>query len=292
MAITVIYTNANGDSIEFSETSGIRITRMDGIDANNIEISENTVSQQVGASMSGMQVKPKDITIEGVYSKNGRNRVDVATTRRTLLDVIMPGFEAKLRYINTESGDDVYWEGAPTQTPIISLNPNLQKFQFVFHCPYPYPRGTKQNITEFNTMVSGFMFPQTYTRPFKISTKNYHPLQTIMNRGSISTGFIAVFEADADVKSPRVINVQTQEIISFKGLQMHQGDRIEVCTIPNQKYARFSNADGVSNIFDKMEFISTFFQLQKGENSIKYEADSGAANLRFEIMFENTTAGV
>ena len=46
MAIKVIYTNAYGDSVEFSANSGIRITSIDGLTSNEINLSESTVNNQ------------------------------------------------------------------------------------------------------------------------------------------------------------------------------------------------------------------------------------------------------
>lgn len=97
MGITVIYTNSLGKSVEFSKASGIRLTSLDGISKNDITLSESSVSNQIGTTVSGASVEPKNITLEGQFKYN-------ADTRKRLLDVILPGVSATLRISTLELG--------------------------------------------------------------------------------------------------------------------------------------------------------------------------------------------
>ena len=156
MAIKVIYTNAYGDSVEFSASSGIRITSIDGITSNDIDLSESTVNNQVGSSITGKSVQAKEITLEGRYRYK-------PSIRKTLLAVILPGVTATLRYIDDVAETDVYWTVTPKQTPVISINPVWQSFQFVLRAPFPYPRSHVSNVTYFNYLKSKFKFKQAYS---------------------------------------------------------------------------------------------------------------------------------
>ena len=176
MAVIVTYTNDYGDSIEFSKNSDIRITAIDGLSANNIDLSEATVTNQVGSSITGASIQSKTMTIEGRY-------LYTPAIRKRLLAVILPGIWARLRYQNTVENVDVYWEGQPTATPDISTNPVWQNFQFSLKLPYPYPRTTEEENKSFSYLQSGFRFPRAYSSktPWKISTRIIEPLQTIPN---------------------------------------------------------------------------------------------------------------
>ena len=166
MAVIVTYTNEYGDSIEFSKNSDIRITGIDGLSANSIELSEATVTNQVGSSITGASVQSKSMTIEGRYFYT-------PAVRKKLLAVILPGVSARLRYQNTKENIDVYWEGQPTKTPDISTNPVWQNFQFTMKLPYPYPRTTEEENKSFSYLQSGFRFPQAYSSktPWQISSR-------------------------------------------------------------------------------------------------------------------------
>lgn len=288
MAVKLIYTNAYGDSLEFSKDSAIRITDIDGLSANSISLSESTVTNQVGSSVTGASVQSKSMTIEGRYKY-------APATRKRLLAVVLPAVTATLRYINTVEGIDVYWEGQPTKTPDISKNPIWQTFQFVMKLPYPYPRLTESGVTAFSSFDSAFRFPQAYssTVQWKISSREIMPLQAITNRGDIDAGFTVEFKALTDgIKAPKLLNVDTRESITFSNLTLGSGDVLRVCTKPNQREAVLIRNGTESNAFEYMDYDSVFFLLARGTNNIRYSASTNESNLEVTMSFEETLAGV
>lgn len=287
MAIKVIYTNAYGDSVEFSASSGIRITSIDGLTSNEINLSESTVNNQVGSSITGKSVQAKDLTIEGRYHYK-------PSIRKTLLAVILPGVTATLRYINDLAEIDVYWVVIPRQTPVISINPVWQNFQFVVRVPFPYPRSHVSNITYFNYLKSRFRFKQAYssTEKWKISERTYQPLQTIKNKGSLETGFLVRMTATAEVKGPRIVKVDTQEAIEFPNLTLQSGETLEINTHDNEKYCHLIKEDSVVNAFPDMSYESTFFKLNKGDNVIRYSSETNEKSLEVVLTFDEVMAGI
>lgn len=288
MAVIVTYTNDYGDSIEFSKSSDIRITTIDGLSANNIDLSEATVTNQVGSSITGASIQSKTMTIEGRYLYK-------TAVRKRLLAVILPGVGARLRYQNTVENVDVYWEGQPTATPDISTNPVWQNFQFSLKLPYPYPRTTEEENKSFSYLQSGFRFPQAYSSktPWKISTRIIEPLQTITNRGDIPAGFTVTFKALTDgVKGPKLLNVDTRENIAFTRLTLNSGDVLTVNTMINDREVLLTTSEGTKNAFEYMDYESTFFLLARGANTLRYSAQEREANLEVTLSFEESLAGV
>lgn len=288
MAVIVTYTNDYGDSIEFSKNSDIRITAIDGLSANNIDLSEATVTNQVGSSITGASIQSKTMTIDGRYFYT-------PAIRKRLLAVILPGVGAKLRYQNTVENVDVYWEGQPTATPDISTGPVWQSFQFSLKLPYPYPRTTEEENKSFSYLQSGFRFPQAYSSktPWQISTRIIEPLQTITNRGDIPAGFTVTFKALTDgVKGPKLLNVDTRENIAFTQLTLNSGDVLTVNTMINAREVLLTTSDGTKNAFEYMDYDSTFFLLARGANTLRYSAQEKEANLEVTLSFEESLAGV
>lgn len=287
MAIKIIYTNAYGDSVEFSANSGIRITSIDGLTSNEINLSESTVNNQVGSSITGKSVQAKDLTIEGRYRYK-------PSIRKTLLAVILPGVTATLRYIDDLAEIDVYWVVIPKQTPVISINPVWQNFQFVVRVPFPYPRSHISNVTHFNYLKSRFRFKQAYssTQKWKISERTYQPLQTIKNKGSLETGFIVRMTATAEVKAPKIVKVDTQETIEFPNLTLQSGETLEINTHDNEKYCHLIKEDSVVNAFPDMSYESTFFKLNKGDNVIRYSSETNEKSLEVVLTFDEVMAGI
>ena len=288
MAVIVTYTNDYGDSIEFSKNSDIRITAIDGLSANNIDLSEATVTNQVGSSITGASIQSKTMTIDGRYFYT-------PAIRKRLLAVILPGIGARLRYQNTVENVDVYWEGQPTATPDISTGPVWQSFQFSLKLPYPYPRTTEEENKSFSYLQSGFRFPQAYSSktPWQISTRIIEPLQTITNRGDIPAGFTVTFRAIADgVKGPKLLNVDTRENIAFTQLTLNSGDVLTVNTMINAREVLLTTSEGTKNAFEYMDYESTFFLLARGANTLRYSAQEKEANLEVTLSFEESLAGV
>lgn len=287
MAIKIIYTNAYGDSVEFSANSGIRITSIDGLTSNEINLSESTVNNQVGSSITGKSVQAKDLTIEGRYRYK-------PSIRKTLLAVILPGVTATLRYIDDLAEIDVYWVVIPKQTPVISINPVWQNFQFVVRVPFPYPRSHVSNVTYFNYLKSRFRFKQAYssTEKWKISERTYQPLQTIKNKGSLETGFLVRMTATAEVKAPKLVKVDTQEAIEFPNLTLQSGETLEINTHDNEKYCHLIKEDSVVNAFPDMSYESTFFKLNKGDNVIRYSSETNEKSLEVVLTFDEVMAGI
>lgn len=288
MAVIVTYTNEYGDSIEFSRNSDIRITGIDGLSANSIELSEATVTNQVGSSITGASIQSRTMTIEGRY-------LYTPATRKRLLAVILPGIKARLRYQNTVENVDVYWEGQPTKTPDISTNPVWQNFQFTMKMPYPYPRTTEGESKSFSYLQSSFRFPQAYSSrtPWQISSRIIEPLQTITNRGDIPAGFTVTFKALTDgVKAPKLLNVDTRENISFSQLTLNSGDELNVNTMINAREVLLTTSEGTKNAFEYMDYDSTFFLLARGDNTLRYSAQEKESSLEVTLSFEESLAGV
>lgn len=288
MAVRIIYTNAYGNSIEFSKNSGIRVTSIDGLTSNEVDLSEATVTNQVGSSITGVSIQPKDMTIEGRYKYTPE-------TRKNLLAVMLPGIKGTLRYINDVDNVDVYWEGQPTKTPEITSNPVWQSFQVTLRFPYPFPRNTTPKIVRFSGLTSNFKFKQSYssTEDWTISDKERTHIKVITNKGTREAGFTITFEAMTDkIIAPSVINVDTREHITFSALTLSKGDVLTVCTKEGERGATLQHEGTESNVFYLMDYDSTFFLLNIGDNTIRTGATQNEDNLAIVMSFDESLAGV
>lgn len=288
MGVKYIYTNSNGDSFEFSDSSKAYINSIDGLSSNQVDLSEATVNNQIGASVTGKSIQAKDITLEGDYQYD-------PNVRKRMLAVFLPGLSGTLRYINTNESVDVYWNVHPTKTPDISAGVMWQSFQITLRCPYPYARSTESNYTDFNAITSNHRFHRSYsnTTPFKLSSRTIEPLKEIVNKGVLESGFIVRMIAEVDdIQAPRITNVNTQEKISFPKLTLNTDDILEISTYENERYCHLIK-DGVEeNIFKYMSYDSTFFQLEPGKNVIRYASETNENSLEVRLTFDETLAGV
>lgn len=287
MAVIGIYTNSYGNSIEFSRESGIQITSWGGLTSNSANIDETTAINQIGSNITGVGIQSKTHTIEGRY-KYTKER------RENLLSIVLPGDKGKLRYINTEADIDVYWDVAVRESPDISHGYYYQDFQFVVKAGFPYAKKTYKPSLEFSPLVSNFMFPRKYHEPFKISTKEFTPLRSIVNYGPVETGFVLTFTPnDNGVVGPYVINIDTQETISFPSIKIDIGEKVVVSTVANDRYCKFIDALGnETNIFKDSTFESVFFLMKPGVNNLRCGAVVKEANLDAYIEYDEVRAGI
>ena len=130
----------------------------------------------------------------------------------------------------------------------------------------------------------------------RVKTPSYekivNQLNTVVNDGSVSIGFIVHFKAKDTVVGPELLKVTTQEVIKLSSLTMEVGDELIVSTMTNDCYCRLVREGEEQNVFYNMDFESTFFQLDIGENYIRFDADSGVKNLEVSIDYAITYAGV
>ena len=214
--------------------------------------------------------------------------------RKRILAVILPGVKATLRYMDDIEDLDVYIEGYPSETPTIDWDRLWDNFDFTFHAPFPYWKQSGGSYLDFVSYEALFKFPYTFssTEQWKISEKIVNQLNTIVNEGSVSIGFIVHFKAKDTVVGPELLKVTTQEVIKLSSLTMEVGDELIISTMTNDCYCRLVREGEEQNVFYNMDFESTFFQLDIGENYIRFDADSGVENLEVSIDYAITYAGV
>ena len=111
------------------------------------------------------------------------------------------------------------------------------------------------------------------------------------NAGDVECGIRIEFKALATLTNPSLLNVNTGEFIKInKG--MVAGEVISVSTYFGDKKIT-STLNGVtSNIFNYIDFQSTFLQLDVSDNLMRYDATSGIDNLEVSIYYQPRYLGV
>lgn len=113
----------------------------------------------------------------------------------------------------------------------------------------------------------------------------------VLNNGDVECGIKVEFRALATVTNPSIINVDTQEFIKINKT-MEAGEIITLNTSFGAKKVE-STLNGVNtNIFNYIDFSSTFLQLNTGDNLFRYNADLNLDNLEVSIYFTPQYLGV
>ena len=173
--LTFEYITAN-NAVSFSEDSDFWITGIDGLSSNEINISETQGVNQIGSTRSSQSVRPRDLTVTGVLFGN------LKENRRTLLSCVSPMIPA--HFFIHEDGESWYLEGTPKRTPVMEETAEIQQFQFILHCPYPYWR----TADDANTLLAGikalFRFPFYTGGKWYISKYEASAFKRVLNDGT------------------------------------------------------------------------------------------------------------
>lgn len=285
-----IYTNVLGKSIEFNRETGFMLTSIDSLSSNDVTINEVSGSSQVGATATSQKIVPKTITFEGDFPYSW-------SRRRTLIDTIAPGINARIRMIDEDNNFDVFIDGMPKRSPYISEDKVYQTFQFQFYCPFPFWQETSYTNLKFTQYISHFRFPRSFSNTvyWKISERQMLVIDTIENRGTLPTGFEVTFKAETAVTSPELLNIETQEILKMSSdFVLQAGDTLVISTYEGRKTVTWTRAETgkPENAFQYLTDESVFWQLQPGDNIVRYGADDNYEGLEVDISLNITYAGV
>lgn len=109
---------------------------------------------------------------------------------------------------------------------------------------------------------------------------------TVVNNGTIETGFRFVFKATGTVINPKIINVNTQEKFEINK-ELIGGEEVEINTSTGSKgvKGRFSGVE--SNYFKYRSFDSVWLTLKPGGNAFRYDADENIENLEVYVYYSS-----
>ena len=111
------------------------------------------------------------------------------------------------------------------------------------------------------------------------------------NTGDVECGMRIEFKALATLDTPSLLDVNTNEFIKINK-EMVAGEVISVSTYFGAKKIT-STLNGVTtNIFNYIDFNSTFLQLDVGDNLFRYDATTGLDNLEVTIYYNQQYLGV
>ena len=99
-------------------------------------------------------------------------------------------------------------------------------------------------------------------------------------------------KATGTVENPIIENLDTGEYIKVKRT-LSEGDTLEINTAFGNKRVEIIKPDGSrENVFNYIDYESTFFSIESGDNTIKYDADVGNNNLDVSIYYTPMYLGV
>jgi hypothetical protein len=283
MTYKLTYINSYGDRIDFSAAGGFVVSSKSGFTENSIDVSMSQGVHQIGGTMQGQSIQSKSITI------NGELVHDAEAKRKHMLECVAPGVEGRLIY-----NDEWFIDVVPASTPSIEAGMACAKFQFRLRAAYPYWQSLSKRETYMAWNRPLFSFPWNISdpNPFMFSERNPSRFANIYNGGNVKVPFSVIFRAvSMGVENPSIINIGTLEFIKINRV-MNVGEVITVTNTSERITVTLERGGIVEDIFSWTDINSTFFLLDKGDNVLKYDADTNAENLDVRVIMRDAVVGV
>lgn len=287
-------TNSNGDSIEF----GRHFRLIDGFDLSNLGATNSySDSTRDGANYQRTVLNTRDFDISFFIFNSYRDKWWVEERRRELFRVFNPKHNPMRMDFTTKGGGSYYLnanlEGVPSLPQgFENDNSNWQKGLLQFTANDPFIYSSSSTVVDIASWIGAFEFPlEIPAEGIEMGYRSPSLIANVFNDGGSESGMIIRFRALASVTNPSLINVNTYE--SFKlNIEMDGGDLIEVSTYVGKKTVLLTRNNVKTNIFNTVDLMSVFLQLEPGDNLFRYDADNGLDNLEVSMSFTNRFVGV
>lgn len=235
----------------------------------------------IGENYIGTSVNKRNIIIKGAI------KTDVINNRQKLYRVFPLDTTGTLYYYEDDRKWKIYYK---VESIVVEEKGIYRHFQISLICPSPYFMDVDDTTLPMATWSPKFKFllqiPQNEGIVFGV--KNITSMATIQNDTNIEFGMTIIFTANDDVVNPSLFNVDSREEIKIEKT-MNAGDKIVVYTYRQNKNIIYIPATtGIEeNINNSLVYGSKFLQIHHGQNTFRYNADSGVDNLEAVIEYHN-----
>ena len=184
------------------------------------------------------------------------------------------------------SGDvflrDVTFISAP-YFPIGFENRNRawQKVKLVYEANNPFWYSEETIFESFRGVTPLFKLPFNMSTTNPVIFGEIIPANSAFNQGQVEAPVI--IRINGACVNPMIRNLTTGEFIGFKDLTMNASDELIIDTTFGQKKVELNG----QNVFNKLDFASTFFNLIKGKNTIDFTDASASNEASIQFIYRN-----
>lgn len=256
------------------------------IDLGTVEGSHHSYKyvNQVGVYIDSTSLEERAVSIPGWVI--GENFADMKDNMTVLNRLVNPQHELELtlfdQYVLRFKPD----YSIKYATPYEENNEVLCQFLIQGTCADPMFSTKRGILTQIASILPKFHFPLIIPQGKGIILGLRQPdlLATIVNDGDIDTGMVIEFSCNTTVVNPSLLHVGTQEFVKINKT-ITPGETITVSTVSGNKYVRGYHDGQTENYFKYWDWDSTWLQMYRGVNVLKYDADEGVDGLSASVTF-------
>lgn len=256
------------------------------IDLGTVEGSHHSYKyvNQVGVYIDSTSLEERAVSIPGWVI--GENFGDMKNNMTVLNRLVNPQHELELtlfdRYVLRFKPD----YSIKYATPYEENNEVLCQFLIQGTCADPMFSTKSGILTQIAQILPKFHFPLIIPqgKGTILGLRQPDLLATIVNDGDIDTGMVIEFSCNTTVVNPSLLHVGTQEFVKINKTII-PGETITVSTVSGNKYVRGYHDGQTENYFKYWDWDSTWLQMYRGVNVLKYDADEGVDGLAVSVTF-------
>jgi hypothetical protein len=160
-------------------------------------------------------------------------------------------------------------------------NRDWQKVRLVYEANNPFWYSEKTIYETFQGVTPLFNLPFNMSITVPVILGEIIPANKAINQGQVEAPVI--IKINGACINPLIQNLTTGEFIGFKNLTMVTGDELIIDTTFGQKKVELNG----ENVFNKLDFASTFFNLIQGTNTIEFTDDSVSNEATIQFIYRN-----
>lgn len=256
------------------------------IDLGTVEGSHHSYKyvNQVGVYIDSTSLEERAVSIPGWVI--GENFGDMKDNMTVLNHLVNPQHELELTLFNQYVLRFKPDYSIKYATPYEENNEVLCQFLIQGTCADPMFSTKRGILTQIASILPKFHFPLIIPKDKGIILGLRQPdlLATIVNDGDIDTGMVIEFSCNTAVVNPSLLHVGTQEFVKINKT-ITPGETITVSTMSGNKYVRGYHDGQTENYFQYWDWDSTWLQMYRGVNVLKYDADEGGDGLAVSVTF-------
>lgn len=275
--------NYKGERLQLTQNPKYSVVKVDGLNPPTANINTAINANFDGASFKSSRVNSRNIVID-LYIEG-----DAEANRIELYNYIRVKRSVTVYYKNARR--NVYIQGY-VEALECGLFDKKQKAQISIVCPRPYFRDAQGGSVEVSNVQALFEFPfDIGVDGIEFSTLVADTEIVVTNDGDIETGFVLTLIATGSVVNPAVYNVDTGEYIKVD-IELEEGDTLTISTVKGAKAVTLTR-DGVNiNAINYLDPLSTWLQLETGDNVLLYTAGSLPENATCSVVYDELFEGV
>ena len=278
----LIFTNTDSETLEISEQSEYLLQSVEGLGNVTSNLYTTQSYRQDGYGYQGNTLEQRDISIEITITAN--SKVDMQAKKQKLLNVLNPKldlFELIYRNGSVETKINGVLENIHFAYEE-NFGDSVQRVQLDIYCPNPYWSSLYSLSNEVVAYIGGLEFPVRL--PSEFATTGESTINVI-NQGNVETP--VKLEISGPSTKPKIINKSTGKFIKVN-TKIEAGETLIIITEFGNKRAEL-DGNFASNLID---YTSTYFDLQKGDNVIEVETEDIADDSKIKITYYNRYLGV